>query len=79
MEKKSIMTNLQTHYHIEKYLKNVDQHTGGKWLIQGTKRDKDYQLQMFKPIIKGMLRGGNIQGVEHLQNQNYLVTEILNV
>ena len=26
-----------------------------------------------------MFRGGNIQGVAHLQNQNYFVTESLNV
>ena len=25
--------------------KNVDQHRGGKWLIHGTKRRKDNQLQ----------------------------------
>ena len=27
------------------YISKVDQHTGGKWLIHGTKRRKDNQLQ----------------------------------
>ena len=37
----------------------MDQHTGGKWLINGTKRRKDNQLQsmeskgnMFNPVFK---------------------------
>ena len=35
------MSNLQTNYHFK-----LDfQHTGGKWLIHGTKRRKDNQLQ----------------------------------
>ena len=39
------MSKLQTHYHFKlEYLK-VDQHTGGKWSIYGTKRRKDNQLQ----------------------------------
>ena len=36
--------------------------------------------QTYKPTIRysrRMSRGGNIQGVVHLQNQNYLVTETL--
>ena len=41
----SLMSNLQTYYHFRLDLKNVDQHTGGKWLIHGTKRRKDNQLQ----------------------------------
>ena len=36
----SLMSNLQTYY-----FQKVDQHTGGKWLIHGTKRHKDNQLQ----------------------------------
>ena len=39
------MSNLQTHYHFKKDFQNVDQHTGGKWSIHGTKRHKDNQLQ----------------------------------
>ena len=35
------MWNLQTYYHFKLDLKKVDQHTGGKWLIHGTKRRKD--------------------------------------
>ena len=29
----SIMSYLQTHYHFKLYFQKVDQHTGGKWLI----------------------------------------------
>ena len=39
------MSNLQTYYHLKLNFKKVDQHTGGKWLIRGTKRRKDNQLQ----------------------------------
>ena len=41
----SLMTNLQTYYHFKLDFQKVDQHTGGKWLIQGTKRRKGIQLQ----------------------------------
>ena len=40
----SLMSNLQT-YHFQLDFQKVDQYTGGKWLIQGTKRRKDNQLQ----------------------------------
>ena len=33
--------NLQTHYHFKLDFQKVDQHTGGKWLIHGTKHHKD--------------------------------------
>ena len=39
------MSNLQTYYNFQLDLKKVDQHTGGKWLIHGTKRHKDNRLQ----------------------------------
>ena len=38
------MSNLQTHYNFLLDFQKVDQHTGGKWLIHGTKRRKDNQL-----------------------------------
>ena len=41
----SLMSNLQTCYHFELDFQKLDQHTGGKWLIHGTKRRKDNQLQ----------------------------------
>ena len=41
----SIMSNLQTHYHLKRDFQKVDQHTGGKGLIHGTKHAKDNQLQ----------------------------------
>ena len=40
----SLMSNLQTYY-FKLDLQKVDQHTGGKCLIHGTKRRKDHQLQ----------------------------------
>ena len=39
------MSNLQTCYHLKLDFQNGDQHKGGKWLIHGTKRRKDSQLQ----------------------------------
>ena len=38
-------TYLQTYYDFKLDFQKVDQHTGGKWLIHGTKRRKDNQLQ----------------------------------
>ena len=40
------MSNLQTYYHFQLDFLKVDQHTGGKWLIHGTKRHKDNQSLM---------------------------------
>ena len=40
------MSNLQSYYHFKLDLKKVGQHTGGTWLIHGTKRHKDNQGQM---------------------------------
>ena len=39
------MSNSQTYYHFRLYFQKLDQHTGDKWLIHGTKRRKDNQLQ----------------------------------
>ena len=41
----SRMLNLQTCYHFKLNFQEVDQQTGGKLLIHGTKRRKDNQLQ----------------------------------
>ena len=41
----SLMSNLQTLYHFKLDFQKVDQHTGDKWLIHGTKRHRDNQLQ----------------------------------
>ena len=41
----SLMSNLQIYYHFKLDFQKVDQHTGGKWLIHGTKRRKNNQLQ----------------------------------
>ena len=39
------MSNLQIYYHFKLDFQKVDQQTGGKWLIHGTKCRKDIQLQ----------------------------------
>ena len=41
----SLMSNLQTYYHFKLEFQKLDQYTGGKRLIRGTKRRKDNQLQ----------------------------------
>ena len=41
----SLMSNLQTYYHFKLDFQKVDQQTGDKWLLYGTKRRKDNQLQ----------------------------------
>ena len=40
----SIMSNLQPNCCLKVDFQKVDQHAGGKWLIQDTKCDKDNQL-----------------------------------
>ena len=46
-QKKNVFpyVKLQTYYHFKLDFQKVNQHTGGKWLIHGTKRRKDNQLQ----------------------------------
>ena len=39
------MSNLENYFHFNLDFQKVDQHTGGKWLIYGTTRYKDNQLQ----------------------------------
>ena len=39
------MSNLQIYYRFKLDFQKVDQHTGGKGFIHGTKRRKDNQLQ----------------------------------
>ena len=41
----SIMLSLQTHYHFKLDFRDVDQHTGGKWLIHGAKHRRNNELQ----------------------------------
>ena len=38
-----ITSHLQTHYHFKLDCQKVDQHTGGKWLIHGTKHNNPLQ------------------------------------
>ena len=42
---KIVMPILQAHYHFKLDSQKMDQHTGGKWFIHGTKLCKDNQLQ----------------------------------
>ena len=39
------MSILQAHYHFQRDFQEVDQHTGGKWLINGNKHHNGNQLQ----------------------------------
>ena len=39
------MSNLQIYYNFKLGFQKVERHTEGKWLIHGTKRHKDKQLQ----------------------------------
>ena len=39
------MSNLQTYHHFKQDFQKVDQHKWGKWLIHGTQRHKENQLQ----------------------------------
>ena len=39
------MSNLQTYYHFKLDFQKMDQYTGCKWSIHGTKRQKDNQFQ----------------------------------
>ena len=39
------MSNSQTYFPFQLYFQNVYQHRVGKWLIHGTERLKDNQLQ----------------------------------
>ena len=41
----SFTPNLQTYYHFKQDFQKVDQSIEGKWLIHGTKRHQDNQLQ----------------------------------
>ena len=47
----SIMSNVHTHYHLKLDFQTVDQHTGGEWLIHGTKHHKENQLQNLEPPL----------------------------
>ena len=42
------MSNLQPDWCLKIDFQKVDQHAGGKWLIDDTKRRKDSQLQSLK-------------------------------
>ena len=42
------MSNLQPNCCLKFDFQKVDQHAGGKWLINATKRHKDNQLQSLK-------------------------------
>ena len=70
------MSSLQTYYHFKLDFQKVDQHTGGNWLIHGTKHHKDNQLQrlalqesegnMFNPIFKENVQGRKLWKLESI-------------
>ena len=53
----SIMSKLQTHYHLKLYCQKVYRHTGGKWLIHGAKHHTDNQYQIYTRVL---LYNGNL-------------------
>ena len=56
----SIMSNFQINYNFKLDFQKVDQHTGGKWLIHGTKRRKDDQQQSMETPSKISYRNLNM-------------------
>ena len=50
------MSNLQTHYHFTLDFQKADRHTGGEWLIHGTKHRKNNQLQSLKLPVEYLSR-----------------------
>ena len=46
------LSNLQTNCYVKLDFQKVDQHTGGTWLIHGTKHYKDNQLQSLELPVK---------------------------
>ena len=52
----SILSNLQTYYHFKIDFQNVDQYTGGKWLIHVTQHRKDNQLQTWNSLVENTSR-----------------------
>ena len=46
------MSNFQTCYHFKLNFEKADQYIWGKWLIHGTKRRKDNQLQSLEPPVE---------------------------
>ena len=48
----SFMSNLQTYCHFKLDVQKKDQHTGDKWLINGTKRRKENQLQSLELLVE---------------------------
>ena len=52
----SIMLNLQTHYNFKLDLQEVDQHTGGKWLIHGTNTTRTISYKALKSPVEYLSR-----------------------
>ena len=46
------MSNSQTYYNFKLVFQKVDEHTGGKWLIHGTKRRKDNQCKAWNSPVE---------------------------
>ena len=65
------MSNLQTYYQNQLDFQKVDQHTGGKWLILGTNRHKNNQLQYPSRECKHNIREseGNLHVQSNIQGE----------
>ena len=63
------MSNLKPYYHFKLDFQNVGQHRRGKWLINGTKRRNDNQLQKPPKKSKGNMLNSifkeNVEGQKH--------------
>ena len=52
----SLLSSLQTYYPFKLDFQKFDQHTRGKWLVHGTKRRKDNQLQSLNSPVEYLSR-----------------------
>ena len=48
----SFMPNLQTNYHFELDFQKLGQHTGGKWLIHGTKHREEVSSKAWNSLVE---------------------------
>ena len=54
------MLNLQTHYHFKLNFQKVDQHTGGEWLIHGTKPQGQSVAKPGTPLLNILVENLNM-------------------
>ena len=61
------VVNHGTKHHKDNQLQSLEL----PWNRESKHDTKESEGNLFNPIFKGNVQGGNIQGVVHLQNQNY--------